>query len=548
MMLRPYQQAAVDAVYDYLRKFDDNPCVVIPTAGGKTPILATIVRDAVQRWDGRVMIISHVKELLEQAADKINAIAPELHVGIYSAGLKRRDVEQKCIVAGIQSIFRIAETLGRFDLVIVDEAHMIPSKGEGMYRSCFEKLKSANPHLRVIGLTATPYRMTSGLICKPENILNHICYEVGIKALMADGFLAKLTSKASRKPVDTENLHLRGGEFIEKETQELMNADSCVSDAVAEIVSMTHDRKAVLIFCAGVAHAESVMKELLRYSDSVAGVFGDTLPFLREETLEHFKTGKLKYLVNVGVLTTGFDAPITDCVVLLRPTNSAGLYYQMVGRGFRLYPTKENCLILDFAGNIERLGPVDLIEVSPIDNPSREKRGKTCPECREVITPSAMICPACGHHFISEPKPPPELDAKASQKNILSGEFSDETFEVKSVRYCVHVKRDAPPDTPRTMRIEYSNGLQTFSEWVCPEHIGYARQKFIAWWQKHAPGCELPRDAEDTVSLANEGALEVPESITVRFMEGERYPKILNLKYKERPAPPVPEELDEIPF
>ncbi len=198
-----------------------------------------------------------------------------------------------------------------------------------------------------------------------------------------------------------------------------MNTDSCVSDAVAEIVSMAHDRKAVLIFCAGVAHAESVMKELRQYSNSVAGVFGDTLPFLREETLADFKAGKLKYLVNVGVLTTGFDAPITDCVVLLRPTNSPGLYYQMVGRGFRLHPEKENCLVLDFAGNIERHGPVDMIEVSPIDNPSKEKRGKTCPECREVVATSAVICPACDHHFVSEPKPPPELDQRHPRKTLF---------------------------------------------------------------------------------------------------------------------------------
>ncbi len=201
MMLRPYQQAAVDAVYGYLRQYDDNPCVVIPTAGGKTPILSTIVRDAVQRWDGRVLIVSHVKELLEQAADKITAIAPELKVGIYSAGLKRRDVEEKCIVAGIQSIFRVAEKLGRFDLVIVDEAHMIPSKGEGMYRSCFEKLKAANPLLRVIGLTATPYRMTSGLICKPENILNRVCYEIGIKALWRTAFLPSSPARLRANPL-----------------------------------------------------------------------------------------------------------------------------------------------------------------------------------------------------------------------------------------------------------------------------------------------------------------------------------------------------------
>jgi len=159
MELRPYQRQAVAAVYDYLRHHDDNPCVVIPTAGGKTPVLATICRDAVVRWNGRVLVLAHVKELLEQAADKLRAICPEVDFGVYSAGLKRRDTEHSVIIAGIQSVYKRACGLDAFDLIIVDEAHMIAPSGEGMYRTFLAETKVVNPRVRTIGLTATPFRL-----------------------------------------------------------------------------------------------------------------------------------------------------------------------------------------------------------------------------------------------------------------------------------------------------------------------------------------------------------------------------------------------------
>ena len=550
MDLRPYQQAAVDAVYQYLREHDDNPCVVIPTAGGKTPILASIVRDAVSLWNGRVMIISHVKELLAQAEEKIHLVAPDIDAGVYSSGLNRFDTDNPCVIAGIQSVFRRPEAFGRFDLVIVDEAHMIQPKGDGMYRSCIAKLKEINPLLRVIGLTATPYRMTSGMICKPENILNRICYQVGIKDLMNDGFLCKLTSKAAANSVDADDLHIRGGEFVESEVQELVNQTPLIEKVVAELVNRTRGRKSVLIFCAGISHAEKVLAGIREYSDSADAVFGDTLPGFRETILADFKAGKIKYLVNVGVLTTGFDSPNIDCVALLRPTNSPGLYYQMVGRGFRLHPGKEDCLILDFAGNVVRHGPVDLLEVDYSEEEKEKKSGKKCPECDEVVGVRVQVCPTCGHVFIPEKKGDPILSEEASEKEPVSGDNAAiwEHVPVRSVSYHVHRKRDAEPGAPRTMRIDYHTGLLTYSQWVCPEHIGYARQKFIAWWQKNAPGCDLPENADDAVWLANEGALPVPDSIAVHRRPGKRYAEVVAVNYPEREPAPTREELDQIPF
>jgi DNA repair protein RadD len=222
MILRDYQHAAVEAVYDHLRKRDDNPCVVIPTAGGKTPVIATICRDAVGRWGGRVLVLAHVKELLEQTADKLRAVCPEVPFGVYSAGLKRRDRTEPVIVAGIQSVWKKACDFDPFDLVIVDEAHLIPPEGDGMYRQFLDDARTVNPNLRVIGCTATPYRLKTGSICTPEGILNHVCYEVGVRELIVRGYLCPLVSKAGRTRFDTSDLHARGSEFVADEVEDLL--------------------------------------------------------------------------------------------------------------------------------------------------------------------------------------------------------------------------------------------------------------------------------------------------------------------------------------
>lgn len=323
MILRHYQQQAVDAVYDHLRTRDDNPVIVIPTAGGKTPIIATICRDAVSKWNGRVLILAHVKELLEQAVEKLNIMAPDLMVGVYSAGLNSRDTLAPIIVAGIQSVYKRANELGAFDLILVDEAHQVPLEGDGIYRSFLQDMKEINPNVRLIGLTATPYRMKSGMICGKDNLLNHICYEIGVKELITQGYLCPLVSKAGRRVVDTSKLHVRSGEFIASEMEELMDEENLVLAACSEIAGYTNDRNSCLIFASGVKHAEHITRILRQdYDLDVECVLGDTPSLFRTQHLEDFKSGKLKYLVNVGVLTTGFDAPCIDCVVLLRPTNS----------------------------------------------------------------------------------------------------------------------------------------------------------------------------------------------------------------------------------
>lgn len=479
MQLRPYQTAAVEAVYEHLRSKENNPCVVLPTGTGKAVLLAQIAKDAAMQWNGRVLILAHVKELLEQNADKIRRLAPELKIGVYSAGLNRRDTEEQVIVADIQSVYNKACELGSFDLIIVDEAHLIASDGDGMYRTFLKDAKIINPNVRLIGLTATPFRLKGGIICKPENLLNEICFEAGLKEMILQGYLSPLVSKAGRTEAKLNDLHIRAGEFIARFKGEHVPAD----------------------------------------------LFGTPKP-------------PLKFLANVNVLTTGFDCPNTDCVVLLRPTNSAGLLIQMVGRGTRLCNDKSNCLVLDYGGNILRHGPIDMIDVKDRTPGNGDAPAKKCPECLALIHAAYQKCPECGHEF-----PPPEhkeITQNASTAGVISGQIDYTDYEVMEAFYAVHEKRGADSGTPKTVRIDYRIGFNEFkSEWICPEHSGYARDKFVKWWRERAAiGVAIPATAREAVALANEGVLAEPESITVKTVAGEKFERISGWRLKQRPTLP----------
>jgi DNA repair protein RadD len=282
-------------------------------------------------------------------------------------------------------------------------------------------------------------------------------------------------------------------------------------------------------------------------------VTGETPSGERDRLLERFKSGELRFLCNVNVLTTGFDAPNVDCVVLLRPTMSPGLYYQMVGRGFRLAPGKQNCLVLDFGGNVLRHGPVDAIQIEKREAAGGEAPLKECPICQSMILAGYATCPHCGYTF-----PPPDKqkhEAQATEASILSAGANDEQYEVLDIFYRVHKKKDAGPDAPKSMRVDYQLGLNHWqSEFICFEHTGYARQKAEAWWQQRSPD-PVPDTAEAAVTLANAGALRVTNAITVRSVPGERFDRIVKYDLGSAPEGRLEESIvstvpddDEVPF
>jgi DNA repair protein RadD len=535
MNLRPYQQEAVDAVHAYLGSHATrNPCVVIPTGGGKTPVMATLCK----QWSdmgARVMVLAHVKELLEQTAGTLRRLAPDVPVGIYSAGLGRKDLGYNVTVAGIQSVWKKATEIGALDLLIVDEAHMIPfgEKGDGMYLSFIKDARLVNPDLRVIGLTATPYRLKGGMIVGQSCILQDICYEVGVQDLIDAGWLCKLKSKGSVSAmIDTSKLSVVAGEFVGSEMVHAADDDALVRAAVKELLEVAKDRKSVLIFACSLAHAAHIQTVLVESGETCDMVDGGTPDLQRAAAIARFREGRVRFMVNVMVLTTGFDAPNVDCVAMLRPTMSKGLYYQMVGRGFRLCDGKDDCLVLDFAENIARHGPVDRLqgdEQKLGGGGDGEAPTKMCKVCGEYVHASVKECPDCGAVF-------PELQnkykhqAQALDLPILSQHsdaFEPSIEQVVGVGYYVHEKRN-DPNAPTTLKVEYQTGTgfkDRVCEWICFNHGGYARDKAEKWWRARS-NVPVPATTELACELAKAGAVLEPIAITT-------VPKKDNPKFSE---------------
>jgi DNA repair protein RadD len=550
--LRYYQAEAVKAVHDYLSTQGGNPCVVLPTGAGKTVVIAQLCHDVV-RWGGRVCVMAHVKELLEQSEKTLRAMLPGDDVGVYSAGLNSRDTDHKIICAGIQSVAERAGELGRFNLIIIDEAHLISPNEGTRYQTFLRLAKMVNPKVRILGLTATPYRLDAGMVCAPDHILNDICYEVGVRELIAAGYLAPIRTKCGREVADLNGVHRRGGEFIESEMAAAM--DAITEAACVEFIRLTEDRSSVLVFSSSLDHAGHIV-ELLKSSTAhrVELITGNTPSDERAAYIADFKAKKIKYLVNVNVLTTGFDAPNVDAVVLLRATLSPGLYCQMVGRGLRKAEGKADCIVLDYGNNIIRHGAIDAIEIKSKtigEGGGGEAKQKVCPQCMEAVFVAVSVCPACGYEFPREAR----HDMRASSAGILSGEVVDTWYDVIDVDYRIHESRKNPGSL--TMRVDYyySELLKPKSEWVCIEHEGFAREKASAWWRERAqpvkrndigfPIYDVPKSVEEAVYIAKRGDLKEPLKILWREVSGKPYGEIAGYEW-ERVFTEA--EIEEVPW
>jgi DNA repair protein RadD len=508
LTLRPYQQAAITSIYGYFQKKKGNPLVVIPTAGGKSLVMAAFIEGVLKVWpEQRILIATHVRELIAQNHAEMIGLWPEAPAGIYSAGLGKREAQARILFAGIQSIHRRAHEVGHTDLVLIDEAHLIPGNSSTMYRRFLDALTRINPALKVIGLTATPFRLDSGMLHEGKNALfTDIAYEAPVRDLIDAGYLSPLVSKQPATRLDVSKVGTRAGDFIQRDLAAAVDQEAITRAAVTEIIEHGRDRKSWLTFCSGVEHARHVAEEFARQGIICRTIFGDTPKDERDAIIAAFKRGEIRALASMGVLTTGFNAPAVDLIALLRPTKSAGLYVQMVGRGTRLAPGKENCLVLDFAGNVRRHGPIDLVRPRrPGEAGGGEAPTKVCPECDSIIALSATECPDCGYVF---PAREVKIAPTAATLPVLSPKV--QWLPVHGVSYSRHDKLGGLP----SMKVTYSCGLKSYIEWVCIEHQGYARQKAAEWWRKRAPGRLVPLTVDQAIAEA--ARLARPSAISVR--------------------------------
>lgn len=512
--LREYQEAAVVSIFDYFTARDGNPLVVLPTGAGKSLVLGEFLRRACVLYpETRALVLSHVKELLVQDAAAILRLWPDAPLSLYSAGLNKKDLSGQIVVAGIQSIHRIAYDVQQCDLVLIDEAHLVTSKDTGMYRRFLRDLSVINPHLKIVGLTATAFRTDSGLLHRgKDRLFTDICHEVELSYLIDEGYLSPLRCKRTDTTMSVEGVHVRGGDYVQSELAAAVDIDELNRAIVGELVEKAAGRGSWLLFCVNVEHANHIASLVREAGVSCETVFGDTPAAERARILGEFKRGEIRCIANVGVLTTGFDAPGVDLIGFLRPTKSKGLYVQMSGRGTRLAEGKSDCLVLDFAGVVAEHGPVDMVkggvkgDKSDEDEPKKAPT-KECEQCHELCAAGCRECPACGHPF---PPPKLRLAKTAIQSAILARELKDEWLDVTGVTYRAHHKFGSPT----SLRVEYRCGMVHYPEWVCLEHFGFPRQKAVSWWNKRAPGSPVPDTVDEALDLVDE--LPVPKAIIVR--------------------------------
>jgi DNA repair protein RadD len=536
LQLYYYQRHALNDIFDYTREnHGKHPIAVLPTGAGKSLLQAHIVNRMLEYEGTRILLLTHQQLLIQQNLEELitnfqNDIF--LDVGVYSAGLKKRDTQNRVLFAGIQSVDKRAWELGFFDMILVDEAHLINNKNTGRYRFFFTEMLKINPKIVIVGLSATAYRMKEGWLTDGDDRLFHaICHETTVPELIDPNhpknldnkqFLCTLISKNGVNKADLSEVPILGGEYVLNKMQKAFTVDDLVRKAVLEIKEYSVDRKKCLIFTAGIEHCEEVVKAMLEQGMQARCVHSEQSNVTNKQNIIDFKSGEFKYLLNVNSLTTGFNVKSIDFIALLRSTRSPGLYYQMCGRGFRLHPDKIDCLILDFGGNIDYHGPIDKIVIR-----SKKEKGeggdpgspyKTCPgkegqDCGAKVFKAVMVCETCGYEFPVTDK----HEETASEADVLSKWKKPETFEVDDIYYNLHQKQGKPS----SLKVTYYVGMmESYSEWVCLEHQGFAKEKACSWVNRRTDkDINTVQDALDNYDYFRQ-----PKKIVVNL--NDKFPKI----------------------
>lgn len=553
---RDYQVHTVAKTIKFLLEDTGHPLIALPTGTGKSLVIAELCKEIYRQIKSNAVImkLTHVQELIEQNAEKLLMQWPQAPVGIYSAGLGQRDASQLITFAGIGSVHRNKNEFGHVDYVIIDEAHLVSPSNTTMYRSFFAYLFAINPNLRIIGLTATHYRMKQGSLTAEGGIFTDIVVDgTGREAFnwfIDQGYLTQLVPRPTVTELDTSQVQTTNtGEYNLKQLQETVDQTDTNESAIREILTKGEGRRKWLVFAAGVEHALHLTEVLNDYGVSTTCVHGKLKKYDRQKRLAMHKEGKFTAMVNNNVLTTGYDDAGIDLIPLLRPTRSPGLWVQMLGRGTRpLYAPgydlntaegrlaaianggKPNCLVLDFAGNTVRLGPIN----DPILPQARGKGGgaapvKECPNCQTLHHTMTLVCYVCQYEF-----PPPdrtrELEEEASEAELVVRHKNVriiEDFRVDRVVYEKHKPYNKPP----SLKVTYHCRNRRITEYIQFEHPGYNKGK--RWWKEHAflrNQSVVPETIDEVLQRVQ--VLRVPVEIKVWVNRGS-YPEIMSTIFQD---------------
>lgn len=568
---RWYQGEAVDSFFNFLEMTatepERAPIIAMPTGTGKSFVISLIFDRLLRRYPMmKVMMLTHVATLIEQNAEKMLSVWPGAPLGIFSASLGRKELGMPMIYGGVQSVKNVLnDDMPIPNVVLVDEAQLVSDDEQSAYGKIFDFLRKKNKHVRIGGLSATPYRVGKGMLTDPGGIFTDMCYDItGMHAfnrLLDEGYMSPLIPFPTSTVLDVSGVGKSKGDYNKGELEAAVDVESITRAAIIEALSMAHDRNHWLIFASGVKHAESIARMLRMYGQAAEAVHSKMPANDVINRIAAFRSGRLRMLVNANMLTTGFDYPEIDCIVMLRPTTSTGLWVQMLGRGTRpVYAPgydlevleqrlfamqmggKLNCLVLDFAGNISNLGPINdpmipkkrsgKVGDAPVKICEKGKvkqfneNGLMMTPCGAWNHASVRHCGNCGCEFIFQPK---IVEVASTKALIVRDEPIIETFNVNHVTYQVWTKRNAPP----SIQVQYHCGVLSFFEWVCLEHEGYPSKVARDWWRVRF---NLKKDAETppTTEEAHKWIHLARTPVQIKVHINRKNPLVMDHIFKEQ--------------
>lgn len=560
---RDYQQFAHDALWQFFQHNVGNPLVLMPTGTGKSILPAMFIQSMMALYPGsRVMLATHVEQLIKQNLAKLLQAWPTAPVGVFSAGLDRYDTAQPIIFGGVQSMYNKAAAFGYVDILFVDEAHLVSPKESGMYATLIAGLKELNPKLKVVGLTATGWRTDNGPLAD-GGLFTDVAVDMTTMAawnwFVDSGYLAPLIGKRTNLHMDAEGVPLLGAEYNMKRLEEHVDKEHITQQAVQEMLwwGDAENRNCWMVFATGVNHCEHVAEIMNQHGIPTVAIHSKSKK--PGQLIERFARGEWRAAVSMNKLTTGVDIPHIDLIGCMRHTMSSSLWVQMLGRGTRpVYAPgydlstaagrlaamaascKPNgCRVLDFARNTENLGPVN-DPVVPERRSKRKKAGsrpapiRVCPACEDYNHPSARFCKACGYEFPMNVY----MDGVASDLEVmvrkpvqaLQPDPVVERLEVVNVTYAVHRKRNRPD----SLRVSYfcrgtGNLPRMYSEYICLEHVGKARDRAVNWWRARCLNADVPATVERALELTEH--LRIPTHIRVWVNPPSNHPEIQDYEY-----------------
>lgn len=521
---RYYQFEAVDAVFDYWREEPGHPLVDMATGTGKSGTMAMLTCRLIDGWpDMRIMNVTHVEELVGSNFQEFVEQAPFAPSGIYAASLGRRDRRAQILFAQLQTVWDKAAEIGHVDVLMIDEVHLVPSDGNTMYRKLIAALLAINPDMKIVGFTATPYRLDSGRLDEGDDrLFDKVVYTYSIAQGIDDGYLTRLTSKPCEMKYDMTGVKRLGGDFKKSDLARATDKEELTAAAIAEVMAAANaeDRKTAIIFCNGIEHATHVRDEIRTHGKTCAVLSGKTPKGERRQIIEDLKAGRLWGCTNDNVLSTGTNIPGADLIVDMAPTESCNRYVQRAGRGTRvIWPRgfdpestdaegrkaaiargpKPNCRYMNFAGNIERHGPVDCVTPKMPGKGTGDAPIKICMQCEEICAAGARVCPNCGAEFEFEDKP--KFTAKPTDVAILATVVEPESRIVSSRTFRHHPGKGDKPDS---VKIVYMSNYTAIQEWVCPGHKGYAKTRADRHWLALGGSRPFPSSAMEWIERQGE--------------------------------------------